>query len=191
MCTPPFEKSPFKRPRVLCTPPFEKSPIKAHRFCVLPPLKNHPSKAIGFVYSPPPLKNHYFWWALISGGRLLSHIFFPFAEFVTKNLTSSWSPSRRPPTPVHRSSPCSLYWIQPLTFASLAAWLAVSSRTVPKTLNGKEIKILFGYELFFLTTIKILKKWKSKMEKLIKKGFHRRTLFFRGIFLNFQMLNRE
>ena len=40
---------------VLCTPPFEKSPIQAHRFCVL-----------------PPLKNHCFWWALISGWALIS-----------------------------------------------------------------------------------------------------------------------
>ena len=54
------------------TPPFEKSSIKSHRFCVLPSLKNHPSKVISFVYSPPPLKNHCFWWALISGWAFIS-----------------------------------------------------------------------------------------------------------------------
>ena len=36
-------------------PPFEKSPIKAHRFHVL-----------------PPLKNHCFWWVLISGWAFIS-----------------------------------------------------------------------------------------------------------------------
>ena len=51
LCTPPFEKSPIKKPSVSCTPPFEKSPTKTHRFCVLPPVKNHPPKPIGFVYS--------------------------------------------------------------------------------------------------------------------------------------------
>ena len=40
---------------VLCTPPFEKPPIKTHRFYVL-----------------PPLKNHCFWWALISGWAFIS-----------------------------------------------------------------------------------------------------------------------
>ena len=58
-----------QNPSVLYTPRFEKLPIKAHRFCVLPPLKNHPSKAFGFVYSPH-VKNHCYWWTLISGGRL-------------------------------------------------------------------------------------------------------------------------
>ena len=46
----PLWKITHQSPSVLCTPPFEKSPIKAHRFCVL-----------------SPLKNHYFWWAFISG----------------------------------------------------------------------------------------------------------------------------
>ena len=46
---------PIKSHRVLCTPPFEKSSNKAHRFCVL-----------------PPLKTHYFWWALISGCTFIS-----------------------------------------------------------------------------------------------------------------------
>ena len=46
----PLWKITHQSSSVLCTPPFEKSPIKAHRFCVL-----------------PPLKNHCFWWALISG----------------------------------------------------------------------------------------------------------------------------
>ena len=55
LCTPPFEKSPMQSPLVLCTPPFEKSPIRTHRFCVLPPLKNHG-----------------FWWALISGWAFIS-----------------------------------------------------------------------------------------------------------------------
>ena len=115
--TPPFEKSPIKphrfcvlpplknhpsnpigfvysplwkithqKPSVLCAPPFEKSPIKNHRFCVLPPLKNHPPKPIGFMYFPP-LKNHCFWQALISGerlfrgGRLFRRI--PFIPFIS------------------------------------------------------------------------------------------------------------
>ena len=55
LCTPPFEKSSIKNPSVLCTPPFEKSSIQAHRFHVL-----------------PPLKDHCFWWAIISGWAFIS-----------------------------------------------------------------------------------------------------------------------
>ena len=52
-CTPPFENITHQKPSVLCTPPFEKSSTKPHRFCVL-----------------PPLKNHCFWWALISANTV-------------------------------------------------------------------------------------------------------------------------
>ena len=45
----PLWKITHQSPSVSCTPPCEKSPIKSHRFCVL-----------------PPLRNHCFWWALIS-----------------------------------------------------------------------------------------------------------------------------
>ena len=55
LCTPPFEKVTHHSPLALCTPPFEKSPITAHRFCVL-----------------PPLKNQFFWWALIWGWAFIS-----------------------------------------------------------------------------------------------------------------------
>ena len=44
-----------ENPSVLCTPPFEESPMKIHRFCVL-----------------PPLKNHCFWWVLISEWAFIS-----------------------------------------------------------------------------------------------------------------------
>ena len=49
----PLWKITHQSPSVLCTPPFGKSSIKSRWFCVLPPLKNHT-----------------FWWALISGGDL-------------------------------------------------------------------------------------------------------------------------
>ena len=55
----PLWKIIHQKPSVLCTPPFEKSLIKSHRFCVL-----------------PPLKNHCFWWALISANTVFLSEFF-------------------------------------------------------------------------------------------------------------------
>ena len=74
----PLWKIIHQKPSVLCTPPFEKSPIKSHRFCVL-----------------PPLKNHCFWWAFISGWAFISANTVCFIEIWEANKIVEWSNSEK------------------------------------------------------------------------------------------------